>query len=305
MLSISDNTNIDINIDMNRVKLIRETENFLTKSISSKTKEAYIVLLYNVYTYDKDRIIDIIEYFIYNNKSYDLNIYITDDNLQSKILSIKTTIDKTIKTVDKSDLIKTYENNKYIVNLILKIYENLIKFIKKEIETNIDNEICHSTSATKLEIELQLYNHLFKYFTITNNSPFTATYNTSISASEQQKINENITKIGEVITNFFNICIFLLDNIEGKDKIEEDNKETIVSNFKFYNTDDTISLDTSNMENIRKNLTINCDYYSKYNNLDKKQKNYMKINTDNVGFAFPVLLIIFVAIFGETAFIKS
>jgi hypothetical protein len=281
-------------------------DNFLTKSISSKTTEAYIVLLYNVYTYDKDRIIDIIEYFIYNNKSYNLTIYTTDDNLQSKILSIKTTIDKTIKTVDKSDLIKTYENNKYIVNLILKIYENLIKFIKKEIETNIDNEICHSTSATKLEIELQLYNHLFKYFTITNNNlPFTATYNTSISVAKQTIITKNITNIGTVITNFFNICIFLLDNIEGKDKIEEDNKETIVSNFKFYNTDDTISLDTSNMENIRKNLTINCDYYSKYNNLDKKQKNYMKINTDNVGFAFPVLLIIFVAIFGETAFIKS
>ena len=294
-------------IDINNPVII--SDNFLTKSISSKTKEAYIVLLYNVYTYDKDRIIDIIEYFIYNNKSYNLNIYTTtDDNLQSKILSIKTKIDKTIKTVDKSDLIKTYENNKYIVNLILKIYENLIKFIKKEIETNIDNEICHSTSATKLEIELQLYNHLFKYFTITNtnnNSEFTATYNTSILASEQTNINKNINNIGTVITNFFNICIFLLDNIEGKDKIEEDNKETIVSNFKFYNTDDTISLDTSNMENIRKNLTINCDYYSKYNNLDKKQKNYMKINTDNVGFAFPILLIIFVAIFGETAFIKS
>lgn len=33
MLSISDNTNIDINIDMNRVKLIRETENFLTNPV--------------------------------------------------------------------------------------------------------------------------------------------------------------------------------------------------------------------------------------------------------------------------------
>jgi len=291
-------------IDINNPAI--KNDNFLTKSSPSKTKEAYIVLLYNVYTYDKDRIIDIIEYFIYNNKIYNSTIYTTDDNLHSKILSIKTTIDKTIKTVDKTELIKTYENNRYIVNLILKIYENLIKFIKKEIETNIDNEICHSTSATKLEIEIQLYNHIFNYFTITNNnSQFTATYNTSISTPQQTIITNNITKIGEVITNFFNICIFILNNIEGKDKIEEDNKETIVSNFKFYNTDDTISLDTSNMENVRKNLTINCDYYSKYNNLDKKQKNYMKINTDNVGFAFPVLLIIFVAIFGETAFIKS
>jgi len=216
-------------------------------------------------------------------------------------------IDKTIKTVDKSDLIKTYENNKYIVNLILKIYENLIKFIKKEIETNIDNYICHSTSATKLEIEKQLYDHINKYFNITinsNTSVFSAAHKSS-SAADNTAMETDITKIGKVITNFFNICIFLLDNIDSKDKIEEDNKESIVSNFKFYNVEDTINLDSSNMENVRKNLTINCDYYSKYNNLDKKQKNYMKINTDNVGFAFPVLLIIFVAIFGETAFIKS
>jgi hypothetical protein len=69
--------------------------------------------------------------------------------------------------------------------------------------------------------------------------------------------------------------------------------------------DDTINLEVGNLENIRKNLNINCDYYSKYNNLDKKQKLYMKINTDNVGYTFPILIIIFVVIFGETAFIKS
>jgi hypothetical protein len=88
-------------------------------------------------------------------------------------------------------------------------------------------------------------------------------------------------------------------------KIQEDDKETIISNFKFYNMDDTINLDTANLENVRKNLTINCDYYSKYNNLDKKQKLYMKTNADNVNYSFPILIIIFIAIFGETAFIKS
>jgi hypothetical protein len=278
-----------------------KNDNFLITN--NKKIEAYIVLLYNVYTYDKDRIIDIIEYFIYNIKSYNIDKYTNEDYLKSKILSIKTIIDK---KVIKSELIKTYENNRYIVNLILKIYENLIKFIKKEIETKIDNYICHSTSATKLEIEKQLYDHINNYFYIesnTNTSIFSAIHKPT--SKNITNIDNNITDIGKVITYFFNICIFLLDNIDSKDKIEEDNKESIVSNFKFYNVEDTINLDSSNMENIRKNLTINCDYYSKYNNLDKKQKNYMKINTDNVGFAFPVLLIIFVVIFGETAFIKS
>ena len=86
-----------------------------------------------------------------------------------------------------------------------------------------------------------------------------------------------------IITNFFNICIFLLDNIDAGDKIEDENTSSIVSNFKFYNIDDTINLDVNNLENVRKNLTINCDYYSKYNNMDKKQKLYMKTNVDNVG----------------------
>ncbi len=275
------------------------TANFLDKTSGSYV--AYIVLLYNIYTYDKDRIIDIIEYFIYNKGDYDAATYTEADGyLNKKILSLKTQIDKTVK---KTDLIKLYENNRYIINLILRINENLIKFIKKEIETNIDISLCHSTNATATDIEIQLYNHIRTYFTISssNTNIFTSVATTSLTDVKKNKIRE----IGQNITYFFNICIFLLNNIEANVKIQEDDKETIISNFKFYNMDDTINLDTSNLENVRKNLTINCDYYSKYNNLDKKQKLYMKTNADNVNYSFPILIIIFIAIFGETAFIKS
>ena len=266
-------------------------------------KQGYPVLIYNVYTYDKNRIIDIIEYFIYNIKSYNAGEYTetSKKHLNEKILSIRTEIDK---TGDKTDLIKLYEKNRYIINLILKIYENLINYIKKEIETNVDGSLCNSTSATNMDIERNIYYHLDKYFTITGNNItiFSASKNNELTSTKENKIRE----IGITITNFFNICIFLLNNTnEDTNNIQDDNKETIISNFKFYNMDDTINLDISNLETIRKTLNINCDYYSKYNNLEKKQKLYMKINTDNVCYSFPILIIIFVVIFGETAFIKS
>ena len=276
------------------------TANFLHKS-STLSYEAYAILLYNIYTYDKNRIIDIIEYFIYKNGNY-TDIYASDIYLYEKILSIRTQIDK---SVIKTELINLYEKNRYIVNLILKIYDNLIKYIKKEIETSIDPSLCNSTSATTMNIEQQLYNHLNAYLTITADVTNVAIFSATAKPSLTSKKQEIITNIGLTITYFFNICIFLLNNIDSGDKIEDDNKENIISNFKFYNMDDTINLEVSNLENIRRNLSINCDYYSKYNNLDKKQKLYMKINTDNVGYTFPILIIIFVVIFGETAFIKS
>jgi hypothetical protein len=282
------------------------SNNFLETS-SRVSYGGYAVLLYNIYTYDKDRIINIIEYFIYNISTYNTNKYTTDPYLSSKILSIKTQIDK---TGDKTDLMKLYENSRYIINLILKLYDNLIKFIKKEIETNIDASLCHSTSATNTEIEKQLMNNFNKYLIITQvaiEKQVLGTAQPTITKSSQltDEKEKKIKDIGMAITHFFNICIFLLNNVESQDKIQDENKESIVSNFKFYNTDDTISLDSSNMENIRKTLTINCDYYSKYNNMDKKQKLYMKINADNVAYSFPILIVIFAVILGETAFIKS
>ena len=290
----------DFNIQKN---LLPNNNKFYDINSDNNIFGGYIVLLYNVYTYNKDRIIDIIEYFIYNIKTYDNDKYSSDKYLGEQILSIKTQINK---TVEKTDLIRLYENNKYIVNLILKIYENLIKYIKKEIQENIDITLCSSTSATNIEIEKQLYEHINKYFTIT---PGSSTYTSIFTINKYANLSNNhknkIIEIGGVIKCFFNICIFLLNNINSNDTIQEENKETIISNFKFYNMDDTINLDISKIENIRRNLTINCDYYSKYNNLDKKQKLYMKTNADNVSYAFPVLLIIFIAIFGETAFIKS
>jgi hypothetical protein len=73
----------------------------------------------------------------------------------------------------------------------------------------------------------------------------------------------------------------------------------ITTNYNFYNRDDNIK------NIIQKQLIINCDYYSKYNNMDSKQLSYFKINADNVNYNFPILMIIFLIILGEPIFIKS
>jgi hypothetical protein len=285
----------EINID----SIIYNTNNFIN---SDNNNSAYIVLLYNIYTYDKNRIIDIIEYFIYNKQVYS-DIYTdtsdTGKYLNTDILKIKTQINKNI---DKTPLILLYESNKYILNLILKLYDNLIKFIKKYIETTVDTDLCSSTSASIGEIEYKIYNHINKFFTISllPENSFTAT------KIDNKLDDEKITKIGEIIKNYFNICVFLLNNIDAKGQIEETNKDLIISNFKFYNINgETINLDTSNIDNIRKELIIKCDYYNKYNSFNKKDKINMKYNADNVGYNFPILMIIFLIILSEIGFIKS
>jgi hypothetical protein len=74
---------------------------------------------------------------------------------------------------------------------------------------------------------------------------------------------------------------------------------TITSNYNFYNKEEIIK------EPIRKQLIINCDYGSKYNKLDTKQLSYFQINADNVSYNFPILMVIFLIVLGEPAFIKS
>ena len=73
--------------------------------------------------------------------------------------------------------------------------------------------------------------------------------------------------------------------------------ESIKDNFKFYNN--------NNYKIVQEQLTINCDYYNKYNKLDTKQLSYYQVNTDTVSYNFIVLMIIFLIILGEPIFIKS
>ena len=270
------------------------TSNFFIKTtaIESANNGDYEVVLYNSYMYDKNNIIDIQEYLIYNKDNY--NHYNSDTYLKEKINNIKTQINK---NVEKTKLIKLYEENKYTINLILAIYDNLIKYIKNKIETKIDSTLCHPTITSKKQIETLIYNHLFNKFKADTSENRTSFNSITLNANYKQ----DITDLGNVITNIFNIILFLLNNIKVTN--DETIKTDIINNFKFYNTDETIN--NTELSNIRKDLYIDCDYYNKYSNMDKKTKNYMKINADNVSYSFPVLLVIFIAIFCEPIFIKS
>ena len=77
---------------------------------------------------------------------------------------------------------------------------------------------------------------------------------------------------------------------------------SIISNYKFYNPDE---LDEINLEDLKKEISINCNYHNKYNQVDKKQLSIMKMNADIVSFNFPVLAVIFLIFLGEPLFIKS
>ena len=116
---------------------------------------------------------------------------------------------------------------------------------------------------------------------------------TGLSSDSTTLIND----LNIIIRNYFNIVIFLLDNLKLNTNTAE--IDAITTNYNFYNRDDNIK------STIQKRLTISCDYYSKYNKLDSKQLSYFKINADNVNYNFPILMIIFLIILGEPIFIKS
>ena len=103
---------------------------------------------------------------------------------------------------------------------------------------------------------------------------------------------------------FFNICIYLLNS--NMDKTTDLSlvgiMNSIISNYKFYNPDD---LDEIKLDELKKEVSINCNYYNKYNDIDKKQLSIMKMNADIISFNFPVLAVIFLIFLGEPLFIKS
>ena len=261
----------------------------------------FIILIFNSYYVSNKDIKKNINANIFNiiNNSND----ITDDNNIIEIIKLITTnnyfleknINKDEKNIDE-DIYKLYNNNKSIINLIIILFENLFTIIKKEITTNIST-LCYDSTVSLTTIE----NKLSDYIGSSINTPNPTSGYTKITltktinnSSQEGKI---ITNIDILLRNYFNIVIFLLDNLKLNTNTAE--IDTITTNFNFYNKEDIVK------NTIQKRLTISCDYYSKYNKLDSKQLSYFKINADNVNYNFPILMIIFLIILGEPIFIKS
>jgi hypothetical protein len=153
-------------------------------------------------------------------------------------------------------------------------------------------------NATKYQIEIKLLEVIKKYFDI---SGTTATAKSEFLTQTKKDI---INQISRNCIYFFNICIYLLTTNMDKttDLSLAGIMNSIISNYKFYNPDE---LDEINLEDLKKEISINCNYHNKYNQVDKKQLSIMKMNADIVSFNFPVLAVIFLIFLGEPLFIKS
>lgn len=263
-----------------------------------------LILIFNSYYVSNKDIKKNISANIFNLINNSNNI--TDANTIIEIIGLITSnnyfLEENIKKDEKNideDINKLYNNNKSIINLIIILFENLFTIIKKEITTNIPT-LCYDSTVSLTTIENALYAYMTaESKSINNVKPTTIAtpYSTITSNKDIGNIVTIINNINMYIRNYFNIVIFLLDNLKLNTNTAE--IDAIMTNFNFYNRDD-------NVKNIiQKRLTISCDYYSKYNNMDSKQLSYFKINADNVNYNFPILMIIFLIILGEPIFIKS
>lgn len=285
------------------------TNSFL-KSNPNTDAIAYLILLYNLYmikidTIEKD-LRDTLDYIIYNNIDLtNFDNFKTDDNLKS-LDSIKPHINYN----NKNDNITIYNNNFNIISLILKLFKNLVFEIKNVMLKKINTFLCEIIQKTnKIDIEISLYKYIIDNF---KDPTFESEGISDIATDDVNKykfpvitkkdgittinIDNKITELSQIISYYFNICVFLLNNLNIDDTSSVE-MESIKDNFKFYNN--------NNYKIVQEQLTINCDYYNKYNKLDTKQLSYYQVNTDTVSYNFIVLMIIFLIILGEPIFIKS
>lgn len=292
----------------------------------------FIILLYNIYNSNINKLLSTIEYLVYMQKSNtnshlqtDFSIFKSNnDDLVKELEIIETKIikPKNSKDYDKNnyidkDLIRYYEKNKYNISLILNIYSNIFSNIKNVIST-IDRENLCFSSNDKYTIEKNLYSHIIKYYNlsslplIASGTPATRTRPATITTIATIKLpflnresRKKLLDINKQLINFFKIINYLFDNLINNENSNINDiakiQDEIIKNYNFYNPE----LYNNIKEFIKKEISINCNYVNKYNNLETSKLDLFKYNCENVAYNFPVLIIIFIVILGEGFFIKS
>jgi hypothetical protein len=307
-----------IEFQLNKIYIMPYTASFLEDFITLDNKAdakillnntdnyiSFYILLFNAY---HSAFIDIkktintnINYLMNNSKKIITTttiINILDDIINYNLLSDEKINSDNSDFNKDDDIIKLYNNNKPIINLIIALFENLLITIKTTINKSLSySSLCYPPSTSRLIIQDAINK---KFDAITPGSASATTYNTiskALDPANDVPTRTLIDELNNILRYYFNIVIFLLDNLKLNTNTAE--IDVITNNFNFYNRDDNIK------NIIQKQLIINCDYYSKYNNMDSKQLSYFKINADNVNYNFPILMIIFLIILGEPIFIKS
>jgi len=296
---------------------IKDITSTTTISDSSPNVLGFIILLYNIYNYNinSNKIISIIEYFIYIQSSNPINsINIFNDvfplsNNNDLVKDLNSIPGKTIKPKNEKDyirnnylnmdLIRHYEKNKHLVSLILNIYSNIFTNVKSVISSIDKTNLCFS-SNDKYAIEQNLYNHISKYYTLGTSLPLRSVNIKPAFFNKESK--QKLLDINQEIINVFKIIDFLFENVSSDSNNNTLSKEQdeIIKNYNFYNPELY-----NNIKNFtQEELFINCNYVNKYNNLETSKLELFKYNCDNVAYNFPILLIIFVVVFGEAYLIK-
>lgn len=309
---------LEIEFQLNKIYIMPYYVSFLANFITLANKidtiillnnsdnyNSFYILLFNAYHFEfidiKKTINTNINYLMNNSKKIIINtniITILNDIINYKLLSDENINSDNSDFNKDDDIIKLYNNNKPIINLIIALFENLLIRIKLTISSSSSyNDLCYPSSTSRLIIQ-DAINKKFGAI-IAGRAASASDYNTISKALDpgDALTKKLIDELNVILRNYFNIVIFLLDNLKLNTNTAE--IDMITTNYNFYNRDDNIK------NIIQKQLIINCDYYSKYNNMDSKQLSYFKINADNVNYNFPILMIIFLIILGEPIFIKS
>jgi len=230
------------------------------------------------------------------NKNKDIlnnSIYFDKANIISFNNNIKDSIVESI--YNNNSLITLYNKNIHVIHLILKLFSNLLNFIKSEGFVNIDPSLCSKIQSQTLNDNISLIEgFITKNFTeitsfankdtaVTDKIPTVPLYNSSTS--------DYFQKISANVSHFLNITLFLLENLSD---MNSDDKNTVITNYNFFNNNIFTDKDL-----IKRDLSIDCNYYNQYFNMNNKDITQMKNNINNVSYNFIILITAFSVILLE------
>lgn len=292
---------------------------FLKIDTNTIDYSSLVVLVYNIILTDPnkiDNLIDTINYLIYIN---DPNIYTygTYDfvNKNKDILNNSIYFDKTnmvsfnnhIKNAiveskfNNNPLITLYNKNIHVIHLILKLFSSMLSYIKNNEFAHIDPSLCSKIQSKTLNDNISLVeafiNKNFISITSTDKNASVIT-KTSTNPLYNNTTKDHIQNISANVSHFLNITLFLLENLSA---MNNDDINTVITNYNFFNN----NIFTNN-DLIKKDLSIDCNYYNQYFNMNNKDITQMKNNINNVSYNFIILITAFsVILFEPMLIIKS
>ena len=294
----------------NRRSLINDTIFNDYKKFFIVVKNLFVGNLNNV-----DKIIENLnnnlKYYIYKLKltSDDVKNNITDnnDNFYKTFLMEKNISDVELNNLNYNEITNTnkenivyYKDNKYLINIILNTYKNLLLEFRKYIIELLESTIsCDNNENINIELKLNEY---LNVITTKDNEFKTIALEPKIELYKKI-LNNYVSKIDILFKKHFNVMIYIFDNFSSSatDNTITELLSNVIFNYNFFNDE----VKHNSKEFINKDLNLKCNYYNKYNNITTKDLNKIKTNSDNVSYSFFILNIIFAIVLLEPTIINS